>query len=308
MSSNDDGWGSNDDGWSGNDDFGDINIVEGTGGDDTLNGGDGWDDLYGEGGDDVLNGGADEDLLFGGAGNDTMTGGEGADWFILEGGGDDVITDFNAEEDVIDLIGTGANTDDLTSESTEDGLHVSWEGGSVLLEGIADEEAKAEWFVTDADLSANDDWDDGNGDGGSWNDDGWDDWADFDVNVEEGTDGADTLNGTDGYDDLYGGDGDDVLSGGGDIDYLFGEAGNDTLTGGADTDVFFFEENSGHDVITDFSMEEDLLDFSMAGITEDDLTITQENGGTLISWGENSVFLEGVTEELGADQLYFDDF
>lgn len=287
-------------------DFGDINLIEGTEGADTLTGTDGMDDILAGAGDDVLDGGAGEDLLIGGEGSDTMTGGDGADWFVLEGGGNDVIKDFNAEEDVIDLSGTGVGRDDLTTEATDNGLQVSWNGGSVLLEGVTGE-ASDDWFLTDDDFD--DDWADGNDDGnGDGSDDDFDDWGDFGINVVEGTDEADTLNGTDGYDDLYGGAGNDVLNGGADIDYLFGEAGNDTLTGGADTDVFFFDENAGNDVITDFSADEDILDFSLAGISADDLTITQQDGGTLISWGENTVFLEGFTGELGEEQMYFDGF
>jgi len=60
------------------------------------------DSLHGLATDDVLIGGKGNDYLDGGAGNDTLTGGAGSDVFIMrEGGGTDVITDFNPAEDLI---------------------------------------------------------------------------------------------------------------------------------------------------------------------------------------------------------------
>ena len=80
---------------------------------DSVNGGDGFDDLKGGIGDDALDGGKDDDsldggdgndLLQGGFGDDVMTGGAGADVFhIIPGNGADTITDFTAGEDLIDL-------------------------------------------------------------------------------------------------------------------------------------------------------------------------------------------------------------
>lgn len=304
------------DGGDGNDDDLtdiEINVVEGTADADTLNGTDGHDDIFGGDGNDVLSGGAGEDLLFGGNGDDTMTGGDGMDWFVLDGG-NDTVTDFNAEEDILDLSGTGVSVADISSTQTDAGLQLSWEGGGVLLQGVTGE-LNTDWILTDADLDDFDDMgdmdgnDDGMGDGNDDDfDDDFDDMGDFDINVAEGTDDADTLTGTDGYDDLYGGKGNDSLDGGADIDYLFGGEGDDTMTGGADMDVFFFGENSGNDVITDFNVEEDILDFSEAGISADDITTTQQDGGTLLSWDGGSVFLQGVTDAVPEESLFFDHF
>lgn len=279
-------------------DFGEdleINIVEGTDDNDTLNGTDGMDDLFGEGGDDVLSGGAGWDLLDGGAGNDTMTGGEDEDWFLMQGGGDDVIEDFNPEEDMIDLTGTGVSFDDIQSTTTDAGIQLSWEGGSLLLKG-ATGEISSDWFQTDDDFDGDDiviDDPDFDGDAN----------GDFNINIVEGTDGDDTLDGTDGMDDIFGGDGNDVLNGGAEWDFLFGEGGDDTLTGGADADVFFFGAEAGNDVVTDFTPGEDILDLTDAGVTMDDLTITEQNGDTLVSWGENSVLLQGVGS-IGEDSFF----
>ena len=50
-----------------------------------------------------------------------------------------------------------------------------------------------------------------------------------------------------------GGSGNDTIKGGGGRDHIFGGTGDDTLTGGSKTDIFYFDENHGHDVITDFN-------------------------------------------------------
>ena len=63
-----------------------ANIIEGTGGDNGLNGGAEDDRIYGYGGNDTLNGGEGNDLLRGGSGNDTLNGNSGND--ILIGGKD----------------------------------------------------------------------------------------------------------------------------------------------------------------------------------------------------------------------------
>ena len=63
----------------------------GTGGDDTLDGGDGSDSLMGGGGTDLLGGGGGADLLDGGEGADVMAGGDGDDVYHVDDAGDVVI-------------------------------------------------------------------------------------------------------------------------------------------------------------------------------------------------------------------------
>lgn len=88
--------------------------LKGGTGHDGLGGGDGDDTLRGEGGNDVLGGGGGNDRLFGnagddqlkgGTGNDTMTGGAGRDTFHFVRGmsGDDTITDFDKDQDVLSI-------------------------------------------------------------------------------------------------------------------------------------------------------------------------------------------------------------
>lgn len=82
--------------------------LQGGQGNDTLAGGTGDDRLSGEGGSDSLAGGDGNDSLSGGLGDDTMSGGIGADAFIYANPlsrsfGDDVVTDFDARSDWIQL-------------------------------------------------------------------------------------------------------------------------------------------------------------------------------------------------------------
>ncbi|KLN62507.1 hypothetical protein WH96_03195 [Kiloniella spongiae] len=99
-------------------------ILRGDEGDDVLEGGNDNDLLYGGDNNDTLEGGNDNDTLHGGTGNDVLAGGNDADIFIfsLKGTGvndifgQDVVTDFNASEDVLrftDVVDSGAGGLDL---------------------------------------------------------------------------------------------------------------------------------------------------------------------------------------------------
>ena len=82
---------------------GQVHVLAGNEGEDTLHGGEGKDLLYGGAGNDALDGGMDADLLYGGKGNDTLTGGGGNDTFAWAAGdldgSTDTITDFTIGED-----------------------------------------------------------------------------------------------------------------------------------------------------------------------------------------------------------------
>ncbi|WP_299926345.1 hypothetical protein [uncultured Pelagimonas sp.] len=97
-------------------------LVRGGGDDDELNGNRGADTLVGNSGDDMIFGGADDDRIIGGTGADTMTGDGGADTFVfsnvnqsLHSGPRDVITDFTAGTDMIDLSGFAGTLTFVTS-------------------------------------------------------------------------------------------------------------------------------------------------------------------------------------------------
>lgn len=81
-------------------------LVFGGSGDDIVRGGSGDDVVKGGSGEDVLSGGGGDDLLIGGAGSDILTGGLGEDVFRLgkdAAGAVDKITDFNPDEDILEL-------------------------------------------------------------------------------------------------------------------------------------------------------------------------------------------------------------
>jgi Ca2+-binding RTX toxin-like protein len=77
--------------------FGGNDLLCGENGIDTIGGGDGNDFIDGQNGDDLLAGGNDNDILLGRFGNDVLTGGSGFDFFS-GGAGVDTATDFNAGE------------------------------------------------------------------------------------------------------------------------------------------------------------------------------------------------------------------
>lgn len=96
---------------------GGVNQASDTASDRTVQGSDGNDTLRGQGSDDVLIGGAGDDRLFGRGGNDTLDGGPGDDWMRGDAGADkfvfargdhaDVVADFQAGSDKIDLSALG---------------------------------------------------------------------------------------------------------------------------------------------------------------------------------------------------------
>jgi len=120
--------------------------LHGGAGTDTLLGGEGADILFGGIGEDDLSGGTGGDTLFGGAGDDVLSGGGGADIFYFASThGDDVITDFDANEDILFLRNAETDFIDLaavkaaSSETLIDGVSgvlIDTGGGNgIFLEG-----------------------------------------------------------------------------------------------------------------------------------------------------------------------------
>ncbi|MEO1732846.1 MAG: calcium-binding protein [Pseudomonadota bacterium] len=108
----------------------------GGGGHDTLDGGADNDFLTAGGGNDSLAGGDGNDKLVGGAGNDTLAGGAGDDhlwggqwsadggsdtFAVAQGGGKDMIHDFETDHDVIDLSAYGLEFADVTAVMDDQG-------------------------------------------------------------------------------------------------------------------------------------------------------------------------------------------
>lgn len=105
----------------------------------------------------------------------------------------------------------------------------------------------------------------------------------------------DTLNGDSGNDHLMGRSGNDTLNGGTGNDTLDGGGGSDVLTGGSGTDEFVFQIGSGHDRITDFDANAELLNFVGTGYSYADVALSSVSGGVQVDVGAVSILLDGVS-------------
>lgn len=106
--------------------------------------------------------------------------------------------------------------------------------------------------------------------------------------------------GNEGNNVLTGNKGANILSGMGGDDYLIGGKGDDTLFGGADQDMFDFRTGTGNDVVEDFANGEDVIFclFANDGAEIAHLIAnhaTEKNGGVMITYGDDSLFLKGMT-------------
>lgn len=120
---------------------------------------------------------------------------------------------------------------------------------------------------------------------------------------------SDLLKGGKGRDTLFGGRGDDTLDGGKASDRIIGGEGSDVMTGGNRADVFVFVSADywESETITDFGKGNDRIEFSGTSLDSfSDLTITQEDGNTLISYfGNHDIELTGYTGALTEEHFLF---
>lgn len=216
-------------------------IIYGKAVNDTLDGGEGGQTIFGLDGDDLITGGRDSlasrdvnntiaiedledqtesndgnDALYGGKGNDTINGGQGDD--TLDGGdGDDVLRG-QAGVDVF-RGGAGSDTVDYTQESPFQlivNLETNMASGGT---------ASGDTFDSIENLIGSDDRIDrfiGTGAANHFIGQGGGDYF-------SGRDGNDTLDGGRDGDIIYGEGGDDYIIGGSEQDYLDGGEGNDTV-------------------------------------------------------------------------------
>lgn len=117
--------------------------------------------------------------------------------------------------------------------------------------------------------------------------------------VARGVAGADYLEGGMARDRLFGNAGNDELDGGDGNDLLVGGRGDDTLTGGKHADTFRFGPDSGDDVVTDYQVGKDVLDFDQYG-ADAQFDTTESDGNTVITITDGddvaTVTLLGVTD------------
>lgn len=106
----------------------DSDTIYGDLGADSLSGGAGNDIIDGGAGNDTINGGADADWIYGGTGLDVLVGGTGADIFVFDyvlSTERDMVRDYNAAEDVIDISAIMTGYDPL-SDLINDFIRVTY--------------------------------------------------------------------------------------------------------------------------------------------------------------------------------------
>jgi len=186
-------------------------VITGTGGNDTLSGGSGNDQIFGLGGDDTLNGNGGNDQLDGGTGADTMNGGTGNDTYFVDDAGDVVNENSGEGTDTVRVsvlasYTLGANVEKLVNTGS----------GSFTGTGNA----------LNNDMT-----------GGSGSD------------TFYGSDGYDQLFGNGGDDFLYGGADGDLLDGGTGADTMEGGTGDDVYFVDNAGDVVTEASGEGYDEV-----------------------------------------------------------
>jgi T1SS-143 domain-containing protein len=197
-----------------------VNIPEGSGGaGDTLTGGSGNDDIYGQGGDDTIDGGEGwYDDLYGGDGDDVITDSDGADE-VVGGAGDDSISISFDDSFVDNQYGYHKSYQEISGGAGDDNILIHMENSQFYLNMDADE----------AGTGYSNNQSDGNDTVTVTGEYGW-------AVVDMGA-GDDLFFGGEGIDGIAGGAGSDRLYGNAGDDYLYGMTGNDTLVGGTGSDT-----------------------------------------------------------------------
>jgi Ca2+-binding RTX toxin-like protein len=329
--------------------FRSTKTIYGTEGDDTLSTSSKGGKAYGLGGDDLLQGSFGADTLDGGDGNDdivdnvfgndddttrdVLIGGAGDDTIRSEGGAD--VIDGGEGNDHITASGDGATIDGGAGNDA-----ISTYGGNVQVDG-GEGVDRAAVSLVDASNDLSIDFTSGattsfqNGttfsnieafsiSGGSGND--FFDMTDFDDSANGNT-GNDTLIGRGGNDALIGAEGADVIDGGDGNDVITSSEGLDVLTGGAGADYFVYDHSASlgaganADRIVDFNAAEgDKLDlrtllleesygpFTGDPVADGDIRLTDTAEGVLVELDPHQLgyiemaLLENVTiAELGSD-------
>lgn len=111
-----------------------------------------------------------------------------------------------------------------------------------------------------------------------------------------GSHGSDLLNGGAGNDTLYGGGFDTIYGSRGD-DKIFLSKGSAKAFGGSGQDSFTLSNDCWKAIIADFDENQDVLIFNTDASRPSDIDITEAKNGIILSWGDGSVILRGVSAE-----------
>ena len=168
----------------------------------------------------ILIGNAKANTLIGGSGDDELTGGKGKDLFIYSGG-DDLITDYTAGQDIIQLAnGVSIQSFTYTGDQDTDLVLQTNEGNLTIENAIALKSSKGKITRTPQQIKIID----GNN-----------------ITTSQSYQ-LGTIN---------------TLSGGSSADTISGFSTNDLLVGGKGKDVFIY--GSGHDTISDYIVNQDSI-------------------------------------------------
>ena len=241
--------------------------------------------------DNSIKGGKGDDTLNGYDGNDTLTGGRGEDIFVYTGG-NDVITDYKAGEDTIEIAAGTIN--DYKTSGADFVFTIS--GGTLTIQNGKNKEITVDedgtitkyrkkslplglkYNSTETVLTINTKYNDNEIDLADYSDSvktinatSFNNELMIKANENNniiktgkkatevyGGSGKDQIIGGKGDDALYGEDDDDKLKGGSGADTLSGGDGDDTMTGNGGKDVFIYD-GQGADVITDYKAGQDKI-------------------------------------------------
>ena len=300
------GWDSNDiiNGGLGND------RLYGGYGNDILNGGDGNDFLSGDNGNDYLDGGNGDDYIDGGDGNDILIGGNGNDtligntgYDILDGGtGNDILNGGDWEKDRY-IFQSGHGQDIINDKGYEDRNHEKY--NDVVFENAFIKDAIFSRSGNNLTIRAY-----GNQDSVTLTDffkpDSADTrafnfiFADITLPAEAIAQMTLVLNGTDGNDVLHGWDSNDIINGGLGDDILYGGNGDDILNGEAGNDKLY--GGNGNDILNggdgDDYLEDTQGDNIFIGGNGNDILLGGDGYDVMIGGTGNDVMAGGEGKDL----------
>lgn len=248
------------------------NRLAGGDGNDTLLGENGNDTLIGGNGNDSADGGSGNDKLEGGNGNDTLDGGIGNDKHYGGDGNDLIVGDSGA-----DVIGGGAGRDVVSYENSR-AVSLDLDTGGTRGDAAGDRFINTENVIGSR-------------------------FADNIIgnsvsNRLDGRVGNDSIVGHGGSDNLFGRNGNDKIAAGAGNDLIVGGDGNDRLIGGVGRDRFRFEtDDSGRDTLVDYTPGDDVIEIIASSGTASRPAMTAQSGGTLIDYGDGTVFVQNVSPD-----------
>ncbi|WP_321778676.1 calcium-binding protein [Sulfurimonas sp.] len=299
--------------------------IAGGEGNDILNSGAGDDTIDAGAGDDYVNAGSGNDTITGATGADTLVGGLGNDTYIFNlGDGKDTIIDSytygyknssskDAGNDTI-IFGDGITKEDIKVTLVGSDIVVSInENDSITIKNATHSNFAVENIqLSDGTILKIEDMQEateGNDSLVFGNSDITLDALGGDDNITTGS-GDDTIDGGSGNDVISSGDGDDNILGGLDADTLIAGRGNDTLTGGKGNDnlqgglgndTYVFNRGDGQDTITDSyrygSAGNDTLKFG-EGISKDDLIAVASGNDMIIALREDGKTFSELSDKV----------